>query len=361
MRVDCNTTALGSGIALARSGANDHEELLMAQIGYVLSHEQFRTPELLEIGVAAEQAGFDMLWTSDHIHPWQDSQGHAGHAWITLAALGQRTRHIPFGTGVTCPTYRYHPAVVAHAFASLAVLYPGRVFLGVGTGEALNEQAATGAWGDYDERAERFVEAVQLIKRLWAGEHVTHRGAYYSVESLRLYDTPETPVPLYMAAEGPNSMRLAGAYGDGLITDAQSATQLDKREPFAEGARAAGKRPEELPIHAELFVYVGTRQEAEPIARQWRFLPRAWSDYVNVVDPREIDRRAQAEVPLDDVLAMWTVSPDPAAHVARLQELVDGGVTHIYVHAGNADQQRAIAFYRDEVLPKVRGERARSA
>jgi len=261
---------------------------------------------------------------------------------------------------VTCPTFRYHPAVVAHAFASLGVLYPRRVFLGVGSGEALNEQAATGEWGDYEERAERFVEAVELIKALWKGEPVTHRGAYYTVEGLKLYETPETPVPLYMAAEGPKSMRLAGLHGDGLITDADSALKPEMREPFAEGAREAGKSPDKLPIHAELFVYVGTEQEAEPVAKLWRFLPKAWSDYVNVPDPREIDRRAQQEVPIADVLQMWTVSPDPQAHAQKLQELIDGGVTHIYVHAGNQDQPRAIQFYRDEVLPLVRGERARS-
>jgi TAT-translocated FGD2 family F420-dependent dehydrogenase len=302
-----------------------------------------------------------MLWTSDHIHPWQDNQGHAGHAWITLAALGQRTQRIPFGTGVTCPTYRYHPSVVAHAFASLGVLYPGRVFLGVGSGEALNEQAATGEWGDYEERAGRFVEAVELIRKLWQGEPVTHNGTYYQTVGLKLYDIPQTPVPLYMAAEGPKSMRLAGIHSDGLITDAKSAIQQEMRQAFAEGAREAGKNPDNIPIHAELFVYVGEQQEAQNVAKQWRFLPKAWSDYVNVPDPREIDRRAQQEVPIEDVLSMWTVSSDPEAHVSKLQELIDGGVTDIYVHAGNEDQMKAIQFYRDEVLPKVRGERSRVA
>lgn len=330
------------------------------QIGYVLSHEQFRTPELLEIGVAAEEAGFDMLWASDHIHPWQDNQGHAGHAWITLAALGQRTRHVTLGTGVTCPTYRYHPAVVAHAFASLGVLYPGRIFLGVGSGEALNEQAATGEWGDYDERAARLIEAIQLIRRLWEGEHVTHRGTYYTVENLKLYDLPAAPVPLYMAAGGPESMRLAGKYSDGLISDADSAVQPKMRQSFAEGAREAGKTPDDLPIHAELFVYVGEPQEAEDVAKRWRFLPKAWSEYVDVADPRTIDRRAQAEVPLDDVMKMWTISPDPEQHIRKLQHLIDGGVTHIYVHAGNDDQLRAVQFYRDEVLPAVRSQQSRA-
>jgi F420-dependent hydroxymycolic acid dehydrogenase len=332
----------------------------MTQIGYVLSHEQFRQPDLLTIGIAAEQAGFDTLWASDHIQPWQHNQGHSGHAWITLAALGQRTQRISFGTGVTCPTYRYHPAIVAHAFASLGVLYPGRVFLGVGSGEALNEQAATGQWHAYPERASRLVEAIELIKALWTGETITRDGDYYSVEGLKLYELPDQPVPLYMAAGGEQSMGLAGKYSDGLISDAESAVKPELRQAFAAGAHEAGRDPQTLSIHAELFVYVGTTQEAEPVARKWRFLPKAWSEFVDVPDPRVIDRRAQQEVPLADVLQMWTVSPDPEPHIQKLEELIAGGVTHIYVHAGNENQIQTIQFYRDHVLPQGRGERARA-
>jgi F420-dependent hydroxymycolic acid dehydrogenase len=330
----------------------------MTQLGFVLSHEQFTQPELIELGVAAEQAGFDMIWASDHIHPWQDNQGHATHAWLTLAALGQRTERIRMGTGVTCPTYRYHPSVVAHAFASLGVLYPGRIFLGVGSGEALNEEAATGEWGDYDERAERFEEAVQLIRKLWTGQIVDHKGKHYRVKGLKLYDLPGTPVPLYMAAAGPKSLHLVGEHADGLITDAETAIKPETHKALAEGMRKAKREPANFSIHAELFVYVGDKQQAEPVAKKWRFLPKAWTDYVDVPDPREIDRRAQKEVPLDDVLKMMVVSPDPAQHVAKLQELIAGGVTHIYVHAGNEDQHHALNFYRDNVLPQVRRERA---
>src|SRR5687768_7663492 len=158
-----------------------------------------------------------MVWTSDHFHPWQDNQGHAGHAWILLAAIGQRTERIPFGTGVTCPTYRNNPAVVAQAFASLGILNPGRVFLGIGAGEALNEEASGGGWGEYEERAERMEEAVQIIKQLWAGDWMNFNGQHYQIPRARLFDVPQTPVPLYMAASGPNSVELAGQYGDGWI------------------------------------------------------------------------------------------------------------------------------------------------
>jgi len=146
------------------------------QIGYVAAHEQFPGPELVEYGVLAEQAGFDIMWASDHFHPWQHNQGHATQAWLTLAALGQRTQRIVMGTGVTCPTYRYNPAIVAQTFASLGVFYPGRVFLGVGTGEALNEAPSGGGWGPYKERAARLREALTLIERLWTEDWVTYRG-----------------------------------------------------------------------------------------------------------------------------------------------------------------------------------------
>jgi TAT-translocated FGD2 family F420-dependent dehydrogenase len=325
-----------------------------AQLGFVLSHEQFPAPRLIELGAAAEQAGFDLISTSDHFQPWQDNEGHAGLAWVTLAALGQRTSRLMMGTAVTCPTYRYRPAIVAQAFASLGVLYPGRVFLGVGTGEALNEVPAGGGWGDYEERAARLVEAVQLIRRLWSGDIVNHRGQYYQVENAKLYDVPTPRVPIYIAAEGPKSMHLAGQYGDGLITDSESAVKPEFRQAFEEGARAAGKEGKTMPILAEHWVVVGDKQEAEKWAPLWQFNPKAWESYVNDPDPRDIQRRAQQEVPIDKVVSKWTVGTDPQVHIDALQKLVDGGVTQIVVHSAQDDQQQVIDFYSRQVLPRVR-------
>lgn len=333
----------------------------MSKIGFVLSHEQFRAAELLELGAAAEQGGFDTLWTSDHIHPWMDNQGHAGHAWITLAALGQRTTHIPFGTGVTCPTYRNNPAVVAHAFASLGTLYPGRVFLGVGSGEALNEVPFGRDWGDYDERSGRMVEAVELIRKLWTGEWVTHEGQFYSVRNARLYDVPEQAVPIYIAAEGPKAMHKAGFYGDGLISDSKSAIDPEFRKAFEEGAREAGKNPASLPILAEHFVTVGGQSEAEEAAKLWRFLPRAWDAYVDDPDPRSIQRRAEQDVTIEQVTEKMFISDDAQEHADSIRELFDGGVTEVYVHSGQKDQQRVLEFYSGKVLPLLRGELSRSA
>ena len=324
----------------------------MPTIGFCLPHEQFPAPALIEHGVAAVAAGFQALWTSDHFHPWQHNQGHAGHAWITLAALGQRTERVPLGTGVTCPTYRYRPAEVAHAFASLGVLYPGRVYLGVGTGEALNELPAGGGWGPYRERAERMVEAITLIRRLWSGEWVTHHGRYYHVDNARLYDVPPEPVPIYIAASGPRSMRLAGTHGDGLITDPDSALDPAKRDAFRDGARAAGKDPDAMPVLVEHYVVVGRRAEADEGARLWRFGPTA-GDLLDEPDPREIQRRAEASTSLEDVHGRWTVSEDPETHIQAILRLLDGGVSHVFVHAPQQDQGRVIDFYARHVLPRL--------
>lgn len=325
----------------------------MVAVGFVLSHEQFATPELIEYGIAAERAGFDMVWASDHFHPWMDNQGHAGHAWVTLAALGQHLS-IPMGTGVTCPTYRYHPAVVAQAFASLGVLYPGRVFLGVGTGEAVNEKAATGQWGEYEERADRLVEAVRLIRDLWTGEWISHHGTYYDVEIARLYDLPKQPIPIYIAAGGDESMRLAGRYGDGLVTDAKTALDGEMRAAFAEGAKSEGKNPANLSIHAENFVFVGDKSEAAAAAEKWRFIPKAWEKYVENPDPRSILSQARKDVEIDEVLESWVISPNADEHIEAIQKLADGGVTHVYIHSAQEDQQKVIEFYAKEVLPEVR-------
>ena len=186
----------------------------------MLSHEQFRTAQLVDQAQAAEQAGFRYLWASDHLQPWQDNEGHSMFPWITLALVGQRTNHIPFGTGVTCPIYRYHPTTVAQAFASLALLYPDRVFLGVGTGERLNEQAATTHFESYQERHDRLIEAVTLIRQLWSGQRITFQGRYFQTNQLKLYDPPPSPPPIFVAAGGPKSAHLAGQYGDGWITEA---------------------------------------------------------------------------------------------------------------------------------------------
>src|SRR5581483_10284341 len=177
---------IGSETAFAQKSSSEREDsnyghLRQQMLGFMLPHEQCPVPQLIEFGIAAEAAGFDLLATSDHFQPWQSNEGHSGEAWVTMGVLGARTRRVWIGPTVTCPTFRYNPAVVAEAFASLSLLSPGRIFLGVGSGEALNEQAATGVWPQWSERSERLIEATQLIRQLWTGQPVQHQGKYYNV------------------------------------------------------------------------------------------------------------------------------------------------------------------------------------
>ncbi len=325
------------------------------QIGYVAAHEQFPGPELVEYGVLAEQAGFDIMWASDHFHPWQHNQGHATQAWLTLAALGQRTQRIVMGTGVTCPTYRYNPAIVAQTFASLGVFYPGRVFLGVGTGEALNEAPSGGGWGPYKERAARLREALTLIERLWTEDWVTYRGDYYTVEEAKIYDKPAQRVPLYVAASGPKSARLAGELSDGLITVGGAAgLPLDKiLAAFEKGAAERGKDGAAMPRLCELYVVAGTEEHALPGAELWQFIG-GLDGMMEIPDPREIERQAKAKVDPYDVVSKWTVSLDPEVHLQELHRLAAQGFTHIFVHSPQADQRSFIEFYGERVLPALR-------
>jgi TAT-translocated FGD2 family F420-dependent dehydrogenase len=322
-------------------------------IGYHGGAEQFTPSELVDLAVAAEQAGFQGISLSDHLHPWQENQGHAGHAWITLAAIGARTEGLLLGTSVTCPIYRYHPLEVAHAFASLAVLYPGRVFLGVGTGEALNEAVAAG-WGPYSERAARLVEAVRLIRRLWSEEYVDFAGAYYQVRAARLFDKPATPPPIYVAASGPRSAAIAGLESDGWITDPGTArNRSDVRDAFLDAARAAGKAVDALARVIELWTVVGDREEALACAPMWQFLP-VFPNVVNVADPRNVQRIAMERSSPERVVDGWLVSDDPDVHIAAIRELAALGATHVFVHSPQPDQRKVIDFYGRRVLPALR-------
>jgi F420-dependent hydroxymycolic acid dehydrogenase len=317
-------------------------------VGVVLSHEQFRTDQLVAQARAAEQAGFQYAWASDHIQPWQDDEGHSMFPWLTLALVGNATSRISFGTGVTCPTYRYHPATVAQAFASLAILNPGRVFLGVGTGERLNEQATTTAFGNYRERHDRLIEAIDLIRQLWSGSRISFAGSYFRTNSVKLYDVPPTPPPIFVAASGPKSAKLAGQYGDGWITQARDVTDAKLLAAFGAGARAAGRDAANLGKRAELFAVVGNGDEAARAATLWRFTAGA----VDQPDPVQIQRAAESN-PIDKVLANWAVGTDPAAHIGAVQKVLDAGAVP-FLHFPQDDPITAINFYRSNVLPKLR-------
>jgi F420-dependent hydroxymycolic acid dehydrogenase len=305
----------------------------------------------VELGIDAEQAGFDLLAVSDHFQPWQANEGHSGQAWITMSAIGQRTERIRMGTTVTCPTFRYNPAVVAEGFASLSLLYPDRIFLGLGSGEALNEEAAIGSWPKWPERSERLVEATEVIRRLWGGQQIDHSGKYYKVNA-RLYDPPVKRIPLLMAGNGPKALYRCGQHADGLITDPKS--WKEHKQEFQRGASDASKNLFRMPIFIEQYVVVGGKRDLEEAAALWRFGPKAWKPYFNIRDPKTIQERAETEIPIEKVTEGWPVGTDPDAHVKVLSELFESGATGVHIHSGQHDQKRVIDFYGKEVLPRLR-------
>lgn len=342
--------------ASAGSAEQSAGGLRRGMIGFMLAHEQFPVPELVQLGALASHSGFHLLATSDHLQPWQSNEGHSGEAWVTLGALGGQATRSWMGTTVTCPTLRYNPAVVAEAFATLSHLYPGRIFLGVGSGEALNEQVATGVWPNWQERWDRLLEAIAIIRQLWTGQHVSHKGTHYTVDA-KLFDPPARPIPLLTAANGRKSMRLAGQHGDGLVTDPE--TWKKHKSEWEEGARSAGKNPAEMPVLVEQYVVVGNDADAREAAELWRFGPKAFKGYYNIPDPAEIQRKAEAEVPIEKVVGGWAVGTDPAVHIAKIRQLFDSGATIVNVHSGQPDQKRVIEFYAAHALPKFGAESMR--
>ncbi len=322
---------------------------------FALANEQFTTSQLLECGVAAEKAGFDGVWTSDHFQPWQPNEGHAGSAWVLLAALTQRTSRIQMGTGVTCPAYRYTPAVIAQNWASLSLLAPGRVFLGIGLGENLNEGSSGAGWGDYDERACRVIEAVRIIRALWDGDYVQFKGHTWNVDG-KLYDPPATDIPLYIAATaGPRTARLAGLYGDGLITSAGVLkSNSSVKSEWEAGVQENKQDPKAKPILVEHWA-MSDESEARVAAEKWRFIAKAWTHgYFDNVSPYGIQENAEREIVLEDVLSGWTVSRDPQVHVDAIRELAGFGATHVVIHSGASDQLREIDFFGKRVLPSIK-------
>jgi TAT-translocated FGD2 family F420-dependent dehydrogenase len=310
--------------------------------------------QLIELGTTAAQSGFDLLATSDHFQPWQANEGHSGEAWVTMGAMAAHIGKAWMGTTVTCPILRYHPSVVAETFATLSQLHPGRVFLGVGSGEALNEEAAIGCWPGWEERWDRLIEALAVIRALWSGAPVSHRGRHYQVSG-RLYDPPSEPIPILTAANGRKSMRLAGQHGDGLITD--PATWRKFGAEWRQAACDAGKNPDEMPVLVEQFVVVGDADDARRPAALWHFLPKAFKGYHNIPDPAAIERHAEAELTIEQIVAEWTIGPDPDDHIAAVNRLFDSGATIVNIHSGQIDQQKVIDFYGNWVLPEIAGRR----
>lgn len=330
----------------------------MLTLGYKASAEQFAPRELLEFSVLAEEVGFDSVVVSDHFQPWRHTGGHAPYSFAWLAALGERTERIRLGTSVVTPTFRYHPSIVAQAMGTLGDLYPGRVFLGVGTGESMNEVPSIGIeWPEQKERFARLKEAILLMQRLLREERVSFEGEYYRTHNATIYDKPEAPVPLYVAASGPAAAKLAGRYADGFICTSGKAPELYRETlipSLIEGAEKAGRDPNTIERMIEMKVSFDTDAErAREDTRFWGALALKPEEKTGVEDPMELERLADA-LPVERAASRWIVSTDPEEQVARIRPYLDLGFTHLVFHAPGPDQERFLRLYAQEVLPRLR-------
>jgi coenzyme F420-dependent glucose-6-phosphate dehydrogenase len=328
------------------------------KLGYKASAEQFGPTELLEFGVHAEKCGFDSVMVSDHFQPWRHTGGHAPFSFAWLGALGAKTERVVMGTSVVTPTFRYHPSVVAHAMATLGVLYPGRVILGVGTGESLNEVPSIAIeWPEFKERYARFREANRLMRELWSKERVSFEGEYYKTANATLYDRPEGGVPLYVAAGGPQVAKYAGRVGDGFICTSGKGEALYKEQlipSFEEGAREAGRDPSKLDKLIEVKVSFDTdRKRALEDTKHWGALALSAEEKTGVEDPLEMERLADA-LPVERTAGRWIVSTDPEEHVEKIKWYVDLGLTHLVFHAPGPDQKRFMDLYAEKIIPRLR-------
>lgn len=328
----------------------------MMRLGYKASAEQFGPRLLLDYAIQAEHCGFESVFVSDHFQPWRHSDGHAPFAYSWLAAAGERTRHVLLGTSVTTPTFRYHPALVAQAFGTLGALNPGRIVLGVGTGEHLNEGALGMEWPDNKERFARMREAVQLIRTLWSEQSVTFDGEYYRTRNATVYDRPDEPVPIYVSAGGPQVAKYAGRAGDGLICTSGKGMELYSEQllpAFAEGAAVAGKDPGSLAKMIEVKVSYDTdRTRALEDTKIWAALALPAEAKAGVDDPREMERLARD---VEDVAhRRWLVSDDPDEHLEQLRPYIELGFDHLVFHAPGEDQSRFLELYGSQILPRIR-------
>ncbi|HEY0391542.1 MAG TPA: TIGR03557 family F420-dependent LLM class oxidoreductase [Solirubrobacterales bacterium] len=316
-----------------------------AQIGYSLSCEEHDGPSLVRQAARAERAGFSFAGISDHFHPWIDRQGESPFVWGVLGAIAQATERLELITGVTCPTTRIHPAIVAQAAATAAALMPGRFSLGVGAGENLNEHILGERWPPIVERQQRLEEAIEVIRELWRGELTSHRGDHYLVENARLYSLPEELPPLLVAVAGESSVDLAARVGDGIIGTAPVAESVER---FREGAGA------EKPAYGQLHVcWAAEEAEARRTALEW--WPNgavSGSYFLELTMPTHFEEAAEL-VGEEEIAESIVCGPDPERHLAAIREYVEAGYDHVYVHQVGPDQDGFFDFYEREVLPAL--------
>ena len=323
------------------------------KLGYKASAEQFGPVELLDYARHAERVGLEIVAISDHFQPWRHHGGHGPNALAWLGAATVATERAVLGTSVLTPTLRYHPSVIAQAFATLGLLAPGRVFLGVGTGEAMNETPVTGdAFPGRKERRLRLTEAINLIRELWTGERVDFEGDYYRTSKATIYDKPDDPIPIYIAASGPLAAKLAGRLGDGFITTSGKDPGLYDRllAALAEGAGAAGRDPAEISRLIEVKVsYDRNPDFARDACRWWAALALSPEEKEGVDDPIEMERLADANA--DRAPTRFIVSNDPEEIAAGIRRYADLGFDELILHAPGEDQARFLDQFAADVMP----------
>jgi coenzyme F420-dependent glucose-6-phosphate dehydrogenase len=322
----------------------------MVEIGYKLSSEEHRPNDLVRYAAMAEDAGFTFALISDHYHPWIDTQGQSPFVWCVIGGVAQSTKRLRLGTGVTCPTVRMHPAIVAQATATAAAMLEGRFFFGVGAGENLNEHVVGQGWPETEVRQERLREAVEVIRMLWRGGYQSHHGRHYTVENARLYTLPQTLPPLMIAAGGPKSAQAAATLGDGLIGTSPDKEMLSKFD-------AAGGRGK--PKIAEITVcWAPDERSARRTAHQW-WPTAAMESSLAWELPLPKHFEDVAKLVTEDAVAETIIcGPDVERHVDGIKKYADAGYDQICVHHVGPDQQGCLKFYEHDVLPRLRKLRA---
>jgi coenzyme F420-dependent glucose-6-phosphate dehydrogenase len=314
-------------------------------LGYALSSEEHSPADLVQRARAAEEAGFGFGLISDHIHPWVDAQGHSAFVWAVLGGIANATGSFRIGTGVTCPSIRIHPAIVAHAAATTACLMPGRFFLGVGTGENLNEHVTGAKWPAPDERLDMLEEAVEVIRLLWQGDYQTHRGKHYTVENLRIFDLPDEPIELAVAAMQPKAAELAGRIGDSLINVAPKEQIIDKFDD------AGGKGK---PKYGQVTVcYAETKEQAKKTAFDvWPNALVEGSASQELPLPKDFEQLVAERSP-DELDGKLVLGNDPDEYVQEIQSYGRAGYTHVYVHQIGPEQEAFLKFAKSELFPRL--------
>jgi len=322
------------------------------ELGYSLSSEEHAANTLVKNALQAEDAGFSYALISDHFHPWIDQQGESPFVWAVIGGIAQATQRLRLGTGVTCPTVRYHPAIVAQMAATVATMMPGRFFLGLGSGENLNEHILGGPWRSAAIRLEMLREAVEIIRLLWRGGKQSHDGKYYTVDRARLYSLPDELPPIYLAAAGTRAAKLAGEIADGLITTSPKHATVDAFE-------AAGGRAK--PRYGQMTVcWAKTEEAAQRTALKWWPTAGMKSELGQELPLPAHFEQASQKVTQEDMAAAIPCGPDPERHLEQIAKFTRAGIDHVYVHQVGPDQTGFIKFYAKEIMPRLEHAPARA-